>query len=79
MKVALIWEIVDRIVFAMEDQGAYYSVDVETTELIKDHGPHLGDRFLLIPAWRPTDGFNLMERLVATLRNPVHEIACGSH
>ena len=72
MKFDLIPEIVDRIVFAMEDQSADYSVDVDTAEMVKDQGAHLGDRFVSIPPWRPLDGFQLMERFVATLRNPVH-------
>jgi len=65
-------EIVERIVFAMEDQGADYSVDVETAEMVKDRGAHLGERFVPIPPWRPIDGFQLMERFVASLRNPIH-------
>ena len=72
MKFDLIPEIVDRIVFAMENQGADYSVDVETSEMVKDRGAHLGDRFVPIPPWRPIDGFQLMERFVTTLRNPIH-------
>ncbi len=72
MKFDLIPEIVDRIVFAMEDQGADYSVAVETSEMVKDRGAHLGDRFVPIPPWRPIDGFQLMERFVTTLRNPIH-------
>ena len=72
VKFDLVPEIVDRIVFAMEDQGADYSVDVETAEMVKDWGAHLGDRFVPIPPWRPIDGFQLMERFVPTLRNPIH-------
>ena len=72
VKFDLVAEIVDRIVFAMEDQGADYSVDVETAEMVKDRGAHLGERFVPIPPWRPIDGFHLMERFVAALRNPIH-------
>lgn len=72
MKFDLVPEIVERIVFAMEDQGAAYSVDVDTAEMVKDRGAHLGDRFVPIPPWRPIDGFQLMERFVADLRNPIH-------
>ena len=72
VKFDLVSEIVERIVFAMEDQGADYSVDVETAEMVKDRGAHLGERFVPIPPWRPIDGFHLMERFVAALRNPIH-------
>ena len=72
MKFDPVAEIVERIVFAMEDQGADYSVDVETAEMVKDRGAHLGERFVPIPPWRPVDGFDLMERFVAALRNPSH-------
>ena len=72
VKFDLVPEIVERIVFAMEDQGADYSVDVETAEMVKDRGAHLGERFVPIPTWRPIDGFHLMERFVAALRNPIH-------
>ena len=72
MKFDPVAEIVERIVFAMEDQGADYSVDVETAEMVKDRGAHLGERFVPIPPWRPVDGFHLMERFVAALRNPIH-------
>lgn len=65
-------EIVDRIVFAMEDQSTDYSMAVDTADMIKDQGARLGDRFIPIPPWRPLDGFQLMEQFVAELRNPIH-------
>jgi ribosomal protein S18 acetylase RimI-like enzyme len=72
VKFKLLPEIVDRIVFAMEDQVAEYSIAVDTGEIVKEQGPHFSDRFTSIPPWRPIDGFQLMEKFVATLHNPIH-------
>ena len=69
----LLPEIVDRVVFAMEDQVTDYSIAVDTGEIVQEQGSHLGDRFISIPPWRPIDGFQLMEQFVATLRNPIHQ------
>lgn len=62
---------IDQIIFAMEDQQGSYAVDPETGELSSDFEEPLGDNLVPIPDWGPVDGFQLMERFVAGLRNPL--------
>jgi GNAT superfamily N-acetyltransferase len=69
-------ERIDQIIFAMEDQQSSYAVDPDTGELYSDlEGPlessAEGKRPIPIPEWGPVDGFQLMERFVAGLRNPL--------
>jgi GNAT superfamily N-acetyltransferase len=61
----------DQIIFAMEDQEGSYGVDPDTGKLQAfAEGPAAED-LVPIPEWGPADGFQLMERFVAGLRNPL--------
>jgi len=80
MEFTLNSELVEQIIFAMEDQQNAYYVHVDTGELLRKEeieeeieeeetggeGP-----FIPIPEWRPVDGFLMMEKFVARLRNPL--------
>ncbi len=66
-------EIVDQIIFAMEDQEQEFLVDSGTGEIVAgdtEAGPGPGS-LVRPPQWRPVDGYRLMEKFVATLRNPI--------
>ncbi|MFW6313725.1 MAG: UPF0158 family protein, partial [Spirochaetota bacterium] len=67
-------ELIDQIVFGMENQDREYVLDTEEAtvipaEQIPEGAP--AERYLSLPAWRSVDGYNLMEQFVATLHNPI--------
>ena len=78
MEFTLNSELVEQIVFAMEDQQNDYRVRRDSGELLREDEIERGqtpeegeDPFLPIPEWRPVDGFLMMEKFVARLRNPL--------
>lgn len=76
MKFDLSKELVDQIIFAMEDQETEYYFDVvdgalvPVEELMGEEDEE-EERYIPLPEWRSVDGFNLMERFTASLRNPL--------
>ncbi len=67
-------EILNQIIFAMENQQHKYLVNRATGELIpaEDFNSQETERlYVPIPEWRPIDGFNLMESFLSKLRNPI--------
>ena len=78
MEFTLNSELVEQIIFAMEDQQNDYRVHRDSGELLRadeieqEQTPEEGeDPFVPIPQWRPVDGFLMMEKFVARLRNPL--------
>lgn len=72
MEFELTSELIDEIVFSMEDQTGMYLLDSEKAVLVKknevnDDDP---DRYYVLPVWDSISGFRLMERFVASLKNP---------
>ncbi len=67
-------EVIDQIIYAMEDQHEVFLVDGETGRVVSPTAPDPAageERYVDVPDWRPVDGFQLMERFLATLRNPL--------
>jgi GNAT superfamily N-acetyltransferase len=71
-------ELIEQVIFAMEDQQNEYYVHRGSGELLREE--EIGeeevsgegeDPFVPIPEWRPVDGFLVMEKFVARLRNPL--------
>ena len=81
MEFTLNSELVEQIIFAMEDQQNQYYVHMDTGELLREEEIEEDeaeedeaegeDPFIPIPEWRPVDGFLMMEKFVARLRNPL--------
>lgn len=82
MRFELSQEIIDQIIFGMEDQAAelcFDSQDLQVIDVDEAAGIYdstsgdsaYEDRFLPLPTWQSIDGFNLMEAFVLNLRNPV--------
>jgi GNAT superfamily N-acetyltransferase len=87
MEFTLNSELVEQIIFAMEDQQNAYYVHRDTGELLREEeieeeieeeerpggetAAEEEDPFVPIPEWRPVDGFLMMEKFVARLRNPL--------
>lgn len=73
MQFELTPEVIDQLIFAMENQESGFSFDTETSSVV--HEPSLvrtdPARYVAIPPWGSADGFHLMERFVASLRNPL--------
>ena len=87
MRFELSQEIMDQIIFGMEDQGADFCFDSAELQLIAETDAQAiaeeqgtdsekaesiyEERFLALPDWQSVDGFNLMEGFVVSLRNPM--------
>jgi len=71
---ALSEEIINQVIFAMEDQEHDFVIDPRSGEILPaeqiDPG-QIGSAFVALPEWGPHDGYNLMERFVSGLRNPI--------
>ncbi len=82
MDFALTSQMIDKIIFAMEDQKTKYAVDVATGELVAagaQAGALREERYVPLPRWGSAEGFHLMESFVTTLHNPLHrEVLAGA-
>ncbi|AEC02399.1 GNAT family N-acetyltransferase [Parasphaerochaeta coccoides] len=67
-------ELLYQLVFSMEDQDNEYLLDMATGEIIFEDNADEDkpERYLSLPPWGPADGFRIMEKFVASLRNPIH-------
>ncbi len=72
--IELTGEMVDEIVFGMENQETDFYFDLQEGVLVpaEELPEDAGERYQEIPQWRPVDGFRLMERFVATVKNPLY-------
>ena len=66
---ALTHEIIDNIVFWMEDQNGAFVINVRTGDVLnigdEDEDDVSEDDYADIPEWTPADGFGLMENFAA--------------
>jgi ribosomal protein S18 acetylase RimI-like enzyme len=66
--------LIDNILFAMENQGGKFFLDAQAGVVAGGPDEPLEadeERYILLPGWEPSDGFRLMERFTASLRNPL--------
>ena len=85
MRFELDGALMDDILFYMENQEGEFLLDTYEGQVIDinnndyDEEPDYGDdeRFIALPEWSPRDGFRLMEKFTASLKNPVlrHELS----
>ncbi|MCL2762161.1 MAG: UPF0158 family protein [Treponema sp.] len=66
--------LIDEILFFMEDQGGDFLLDTQEGVVINTEWEILDDdadedRYISLPDWGPSNGFRLMERFTAGLRN----------
>jgi GNAT superfamily N-acetyltransferase len=67
-------ELIDQIIFGMENQAERVLFDSERGELVPEkelEKPIDRDRYIELPEWNSLLGYQLMERFVHTLRNPI--------
>lgn len=77
-------DLLDSIIFAMEDQENSYYLDLKKGFLVRDveiGSPETEDqeeeghdpkRYIDTPEWEPSDGFHLMELFANRVRNPLY-------
>ncbi len=71
-------EIVDQIIFGMENQEHEFYVDVQSGLVVTEgdipdyEDAEIERHWVAIPEWRSAHGFNLMERFISELRNPLY-------
>ncbi len=69
-------ELTDQIIYGMENQEDFFVLNIETGEVRAEDlswpdETTSGSSLERIPRWKPADGFQLMERFVDSLNNPV--------
>ncbi|GHV50003.1 hypothetical protein AGMMS49579_02900 [Spirochaetia bacterium] len=79
MQFELTEALINDILFAMEDQDGEFLVDTQTGVVVNQNDEDFEeeaeedqpmDRYIGLPEWESADGFRLMERFAAGLRNP---------
>ncbi|GHT52885.1 hypothetical protein FACS1894106_2570 [Spirochaetia bacterium] len=80
MQFELTEALINDILFAMEDQDGEFLVDTQTGIVVNENNDDFEeeaeedqpmDRYIGLPEWESADGFRLMERFAARLRNPL--------
>ncbi len=75
-KVILSPELLEQIIYGMENQGEIFCLDIEKLTVIPKNQKEEEDpeelRYLSLPRWTPADGYNIMERFVLSLNNPLY-------
>ena len=64
--------LIDDILFHMENQDGVFLLDTLKGVVIDmDNNDYDSDRYISLPEWSSADGYRLMERFTASLKNPV--------
>jgi GNAT superfamily N-acetyltransferase len=80
MRFELTEALIDNILFSMEDQDGVFVLDTREGILTgeddwgfgeTEKNDEDGDRFIALPSWSPSDGYQLMEKFTAALKNTV--------
>jgi GNAT superfamily N-acetyltransferase len=74
MQFELTEAVIDEILFFMEDQSGDFMLDTQEGIVLSTDDEEFDneaddDRYVSLPDWSPSDGFRLMERFAAGLRN----------
>lgn len=75
MEFKLSSEVIDQVIFAMENQEEEFFFDTSSCSVVEqDRVDPIAEelRYEPLPPWSSLDGFKLMERFVSTLRNPIY-------
>jgi GNAT superfamily N-acetyltransferase len=67
-------ELIDQIIFAMENQKESFVLDTESLVLYTASSADKSrkDFLLPVPDWTPSDGYHLMDSFAISLKNPVY-------
>ncbi len=70
-------ELLDQIVFGMENQDNTFVLDIEKFQILSiseiPDSSENKNNFIELPSWTPMDGFRIMEKFVSSLNNPVFQ------
>ncbi|WP_455382954.1 UPF0158 family protein [Salinispira pacifica] len=81
MEFPLTRELIDQIMFGMENQDTEFVLDSREHRVVKvqeiseetdETDEPAEERYLPLPEWHSVDGYNLMEKFVASLHNPIY-------
>ncbi|MDA3957631.1 N-acetyltransferase [Oceanispirochaeta sp.] len=65
-------ELMDQIIFAMENQNESFLLDSLSLMIIPDTGEESDPNAIPLPAWNPSDGYQLMDSYTGILKNPIY-------
>jgi ribosomal protein S18 acetylase RimI-like enzyme len=78
-------ELMEQIIFAMENQKETFLLDSELPSIVSTEAKDkITGKYYELPLWEPSDGYRLMEQFVLSLRNPIYRehlssiLHCGS-
>jgi len=65
--------LIDDILFHMENQDEIFVFDIRENQIINsmDMDDDDDENYISLPEWTPNDGYRLMEKFTASLKNPV--------
>lgn len=74
-KIQLTRELVDQIIFGMENQEDSFFLDLSKGLVldISRKEPGREDYQIPLPKWKPSDGFLVMDQFVSSLNNPIYK------
>ncbi|HUV06545.1 MAG TPA: hypothetical protein VMX75_02375, partial [Spirochaetia bacterium] len=67
-------EFQDQIIYSMENQDETFVLDIRKGIIVPEtqiDSGEIGRRFHRLPEWRSLEGYQLMERFIASIRNPI--------
>jgi len=65
-------ELVDQIIFAMENQNETFLLDTAALLIVPETGAVLTSDLIPLPSWKPSDGYQLMDSFTGILKNPIY-------
>jgi len=65
-------ELIDQIIFAMENQKETFLLDTESLLIIPEMGALQNSDLIPLPSWMPSDGYLLMDSFTGILKNPIY-------
>ncbi len=65
-------ELVDQIIFAMENQNETFLLDTTRMLIVPESGTVPTDDLIPLPSWKPSDGYQLMDSFTGILKNPIY-------
>lgn len=74
-KIQLTRELIDQIIFGMENQGEDFFLDLSKGLVLDTSRMEEGkeDYQIPLPSWKPSDGFLVMDQFVSSLNNPIYK------
>jgi GNAT superfamily N-acetyltransferase len=70
-RIKLTKDLIDQIIFAMEDQGRSYDFSL-SGRTVQVHSPRKDDeQYIPIPSWSSSDGYRMRGNYILTLNNPL--------